>query len=492
MDRDIPSRNTAFNTLPIELNKSIAHYLDSDRDIASFQSVCRATLDATLGDKLSFWRAKFRERYAYKKNTTNLVLKKSYQVRQHILRNGTGFHFGMAKTDEEIKDERKIVGVMRELINESFSGASQLDKNGKPHCPNLAHIAKFAQESRLFVPSSKRRGPPKAVQREDVRNLAAIRLMASHFLLSTEFSPPVYGVHKSQVAVYEPTNKAPIFTGPDKTEVNMEWLLHVMNHFRNHMKNHDAGDFCGVWKDLSYSEKPSPWRIPLEEGCQPLGKHWKSTFSYLDPVSELPKFRLQNGEDENMVFVDHYVDEGNIQHFKLDSVKGKNLPWPETFEDRLQSHRDTLVPPQSQRETRAQKSKSKPTPKQMNEEDKYKSIQLIGDGGDEEDDFVASGWLQALHPQCGIPGWQRMTLMKHFLDENNQPSQDDHLWAYEGVVLPGGRIILGRWWLATDPPDFDNDNSGPFIMWAVDGGPEIPNEDEDEDEDEDNVKENTR
>jgi hypothetical protein len=63
---------------------------------------------------------------------------------------------------------------------------------------------------------------------------------------------------------------------------------------------------------------------------------------------------------------------------------------------------------------------------------------------------MALGWLNSLPPQQGIPGWQRITFMKHFNEDLNDP-MDDNLWAYEGVVLPGGRIILGRWWFASEP-----------------------------------------
>ena len=60
------------------------------------------------------------------------------------------------------------------------------------------------------------------------------------------------------------------------------------------------------------------------------------------------------------------------------------------------------------------------------------------------------GWLNPLPPQQGIPGWQRMTMMKYFVEDEDTTSPyaalNDSLWAYEGVVLPGGMIIVGRWW----------------------------------------------
>lgn len=62
--------------------------------------------------------------------------------------------------------------------------------------------------------------------------------------------------------------------------------------------------------------------------------------------------------------------------------------------------------------------------------------------------FYIDGWLNPLPPQCDIPGWQRVTFMKHFEDDIANVT-DDNLWAYEGVVLPGGKIIVGRWWYAS-------------------------------------------
>jgi len=117
-------------------------------------------------------------------------------------------------------------------------------------------------------------------------------------------------------------------------------------------------------------------------------------------------------------------------------VDDNQLPWPESFEQRLNSKRKTIVP-----RTRAQcraPSAAETAPK---------SIRVSGDGIDQNDLFFASGWLNPLEEQQGIPGWQRITLMKHFDESHN-----DDLWAYEGVVLPGGRIIVGRWWFASEDP----------------------------------------
>lgn len=59
--------------------------------------------------------------------------------------------------------------------------------------------------------------------------------------------------------------------------------------------------------------------------------------------------------------------------------------------------------------------------------------------------FNASGWLTPMPHQHGIPGWQKMQMMKYY-DDGFGGIAWDALWAYEGVVLPGGQIMLGRWW----------------------------------------------
>jgi len=65
---------------------------------------------------------------------------------------------------------------------------------------------------------------------------------------------------------------------------------------------------------------------------------------------------------------------------------------------------------------------------------------------------------------------------------NYSTMDQDALWAYEGIVIPGGEIIVGRWWSADEedpgvgiggmpvPADGGGDcYSGPFMFWCVDG-----------------------
>lgn len=96
--------------------------------------------------------------------------------------------------------------------------------------------------------------------------------------------------------------------------------------------------------------------------------------------------------------------------------------------------------------------------------------------GIDDEEFLSAGHLTALVPQQGIPGWQRLKMMKYYHMEDTGEIDTEALWAYEGVVLPGGKIMLGRWW----SPDvvFNNGEtySGPFIFWNV-AAPEFARKD---------------
>ncbi|KAF2189704.1 hypothetical protein K469DRAFT_561995 [Zopfia rhizophila CBS 207.26] len=450
MARDSPSSTTAFNKLPIELNKEIAQYLDSDRDICNYRLICRRTNDAVDGDNFSFWRIRFRETFAMKERSgvQNNILKKQYEDRKMCLRLGTGvkFHCGNEKS------ERKVMQVLKDLINESYQGAVHYlsyDPWGRPLCPNQKHLINFIRNSRNLMNVKRQRSADERVSPQ----LAAIQLMCAHFLFGQEkMSFNICPFDESQKAVYETAKVAPIFHGFNKQQVNMEWVLHCLNFFRYHMMDKVTATLRDTVAQMDATQKPYAWCSELQEGSYPLSKYWKGTYAYLDR-HELDDIRSATVNEFG--FIDRNVEPGGtIQTLNLEFVTSRKLPWPKLFERHLHS----LSRPQHPR-TRAQHR-----PKSRNADPV--SIRFTGEGEDEES-FFASGWLNPLLPQpvgLEIPGWQRITFMKHFVNDDEQLDHDN-LWAYEGVVLPGGRLILGRWWYADDNPE--EFNTGPFILWAV-------------------------
>ena len=107
-------------------------------------------------------------------------------------------------------------------------------------------------------------------------------------------------------------------------------------------------------------------------------------------------------------------------------------------------------------------------------------IQFIGDGKDETA-FYLRGILHNLPPQAGIPGWKRISFLTwlmhrdptnlvrnwgHASYSNPSPTFNEECFKFEGVVLPGDKIILGRWESVEGFGDGARDVLGPFIYWA--------------------------
>ena len=120
-------------------------------------------------------------------------------------------------------------------------------------------------------------------------------------------------------------------------------------------------------------------------------------------------------------------------------------------------------------------------------------LQFSGSGVDAEP-YLCTGIVHPIPPQQKIPGWQRVTMMKYFGSDKPKkrgsnpshnaftPPADDEVdddvefdddvdidgscWCYEGLVLPGGMIMVGRWWSPVDTSE-DMECVGPFIFWNV-------------------------
>ncbi|KAJ4338446.1 hypothetical protein N0V87_003989 [Didymella glomerata] len=462
------SRQTAFNALPIELNKAIAHHLETDKDIISFRLVCRATNDAIDADHGSFWRHVFRKKYAFKEGPSNKELRRMYQRRAKMLRRGTGYDFFRGYK----KREQDVVEVLRELIVDSFQGAIDFDECGRPRCKNQDRLLDFILNSKLLL--NNRRAPDvrtRAERNEKEINplLAAVKIICSSMLFEhNDLKHHVFAIEQLQRAAYASTNKAPIFEGLNLTDVNMDWIMKCLDFFRYHMMNRENFTLADAMEDLSALQKPIAWQEPLKNGALPLSKHWKGTYSYMDPKEQKKLRALPDDDDSDTYYHDHNIDEGKIQSLELDFEPERQLKWPQLFERRLHSLRQS---PESG--TPQGRSKTKDTT--------VANMQFTGTGMDLQDDFHAIGWLNALPDQCGIPGWQRITFMKHFAEDLDDVDSDN-LWAYEGVVLPGGRIIVGRWWFASEVVNYNDDYNGPFILWAAE--PDEFDEDVDSDEEE--------
>ncbi|KAL1634968.1 hypothetical protein SLS56_002052 [Neofusicoccum ribis] len=464
----IAAKPKAFQVLPVELNQEIASNLTNDKDLVNFRAACRAARDA-IDDQDSSWFKRFTQLYDYPANLHKnspgykAKIRKLYQKRsKYLVRSPPHFKTGCTQREE---DTLKMVA---ELINDSYNSSSSVHNtfiNGQKQLTskNIEAFKDFISRSdiidNIFRPRPSSRKPKKD-DGEDEKEpqysplLAAIQILCIPTILKEPRN--LYGFPDSQKEAYSTIVKAPIFGGFNKLEINMVWLLHVMNFFKYHIGNAGENTLFEPFGKLERAEKPFYWQGPIHNGPQELGVHWKGTYAYLDR-DEMKAIR--SGNPHNQLLMDRNVDHGNsaIQTMNIDIPETHEFPWPASFERHLQS----ITPPKPAR-TRAQHRSD------VDDSFMYERInQRFQATGYDDEDFHAAGWLNELPNQQGIAGWKRMTMMKYF--EDGQGGWDGNaLWAYEGVVLPGGQIMLGRWWSPEVAVPGREVYTGPFIFWNTD------------------------
>lgn len=145
--------------------------------------------------------------------------------------------------------------------------------------------------------------------------------------------------------------------------------------------------------------------------------------------------------------------------------------WPASIEEIIESN---PYPPMSTSPTPTRRSTRKSSPASAAKQ--YDLKQFSGmSREDRPNQSYIYGRLHAIPQQQGIPGFQRLSMIKFHpnkLGEHNIDTPlDNPVWEYEGCVLPGGRIIVGRWhraYLNGYIPDAIEEISGPFMFWNVD------------------------
>ncbi|KAF1989443.1 hypothetical protein K402DRAFT_452164 [Aulographum hederae CBS 113979] len=507
-----------LDVLCIELQHMIVGFLDSDQAICNYRSICRSTQAAVDERGCYVWSDAFARNFDREPGLRGEKLKQMYQTRRKRLRKGANFRMGYGNR------EQQILYILRDLICNSNSAAT---KDGEDS-PNYRTLARFVvnhdilrqfckHQTHFFETTNRFRGHNVATSKPQALLLAVqITLSAFTFSLAPEMSFKTWSFGESQRRAYGDIQRDQVVQG---NVVNLSWVAHVINFFKNHMCNPTDQTMFDAYSELPTEEQPSGWTEKLKNGAGNLGTYWKGTYAYLER-NEMADIRSSSVlDDQDEIYTDKNIDGGAraIQTLTLEFPEKKSdftFPWPRQFEQILKS----ITPPPSTGfpRTRAQhqrfdgpnssptqlhtppatpssrpyidprnpraasrtpsphasrrNSPTSPTTPGANSNSAIdtfinSNVRFQGKGWDEEN-FYSTGWLNALPSQQGIPGWQRMTMMKYFIMEDGT-FDNEALWAYEGVVLPGGKIIVGRWW-APSEVDMAPLYSGPFILWNVD------------------------
>lgn len=296
--------------------------------------------------------------------------------------------------------------------------------------------------------------------------LQAIQVALAPIILDLDDENPLvhhttYNFPKSQQIAYATANNRPIIGGFTGLEVDMDWALHQLNFWKYHMIREEECTLFAAFQGLADGEQPTFHTSQLTDQTAPaIGKHWKGAYAFVTH-EDIVDVRDGNNEDPN-IQDEFNSDEvlGDLQDLTLALNEEGETTWNPEFERHLSS----LKQPAPMARTRAQQRSSPPASFFCQQ----RSFRFGGSGEDAEEGFHADGWFNQLPPQSGIPGWQRMTMMKYYTSDEFDAIDYNSLWAYEGLVLPGGKIIVGRWWSPTTRLRDGEIYSGPFILWCVD------------------------
>jgi hypothetical protein len=256
------------------------------------------------------------------------------------------------------------------------------------------------------------------------------------------------GFHGAQKFAYANDRTCPIFSGRQGLDINTLWLVRNIQFWRHQFLN-DSEPLCAAYEALEGHERPQWWDTQLSQDSREVGSHWKGSYAFVDRTD----IKTIRGGRSGQGSIEHIQDQlngednpydafQNIDMALSDPADKANNPWRPDFERILKS----LAAPRgvgNAPTTRAQQSRAYPM--SAIHDSSAKALRIEGDGTDGEEDFYLDGWLNPLPPQCGVPGWQRLTMMKYFIetDDHGEDIIDtDALWAYEGVMLPGGKVIV--------------------------------------------------
>lgn len=286
--------------------------------------------------------------------------------------------------------------------------------------------------------------------------LQVIQTMLCPLTLS-DIGCEVYDFPSSQIAAYSPACKSPIFTGCYGGAINMDWILQQFNFWKYHFTQEAESTLYTDIDEIDPSELPKLWNSALSQQNLPaLPKKWRGISAYLKP-HEVTAMRVENPRDDIMDEFSSDTNTSGIQDLELEFAPHQlNESAERKFSDVCNAHH-----PKKRAKTRSD------APDDRNVSSKPRSFRLENSEGPcPEGEWIGDGWMSSLPSQSGIPGWQRMTMMKYW-KTNDGEINELSLWCYEGVVLPGGKTIVGRWWAPDEFAGTEEQYSGPFVMWSA-------------------------
>ncbi|CAG8894673.1 unnamed protein product [Penicillium egyptiacum] len=386
----------------------------------------------------AIWRDRFGKHYDIAPGRRSRELKIEYQIRAIVLSSLIQFK------EEEDARQYLWMQVMQTMLEEALKlpiarGATsktlQRIQETLKGVDFLSEFRKGRSSSQLFY---------------------ALQLCLSSFALDPTITEPCRRTDYDIKQVYsyvDEVGKAFI----DHDNLDLAKLLNVRNFWQRHFLNASELTFQESFSGLPAEMKPKARKdIPTEIFM--LSPSWLGYYSCIHPLSDL------QGSNQRQTCADLETHGDGIEIM----VSGRRVC--KVMTTMLTNVKTLDLKPSSEQFWPAQCSKMIPLAGGLDTKRLYfDGKQRAYDGAYEAGNTVFGFTEDISLPHGGFEGWTRIcfTIVEADEEEEEKPFSvvmDGEGWihGYEAVIVPGGRMMLGRWLDMKEP-----DARGPFIFWDV-------------------------
>ncbi|KAJ5214583.1 hypothetical protein N7449_001752 [Penicillium cf. viridicatum] len=381
-----------------------------------------------FGSDSAIWRDRFGKHYDIVPGRTSMELKIEYQIRALVLRSSIQF--------KEKEDERQYLWmeVMQTMLKEALTLFIAPGDTSK----TLQRIHE-ALERVNFLSEFQNHQTPSPL-------FCALQLCLSSFALDSDLTQPCRRTDYNLREVYSYGDKVgePFI---NHENLDLARLLDIRHFWQRHVLHPVELSFQESFSELPEDMKPKVRKeIPSE--ASKLSPSWLGYYSCIHPVSDLLK------NTDRQTCADLEIHGEVIDPMTLDLKPSEHF-WPKQC--------SKIIPLAGGPDTKRTYFEGK---------------QRAYNGPDEAGNPVFGFTEEIAAPHGGFGGWTRICFIIAEGDEDDEDDEDDEedeektpsllmegagwIHGYEAVIIPGGRMMLGRWldMKATYA-------KGPFIFWDV-------------------------
>ncbi|KAJ5665628.1 uncharacterized protein N7477_008076 [Penicillium maclennaniae] len=374
--------------------------MSTDRDVSLLSRACKDMHRRLLAPESTIWRVRFEERYDLPRGRQARELKPEYQTRALVL--PKRLDFGQPENGQQ----NIWLEVVQTMVRESTT------------LPVEIETSKTYLRVREVLTQVEFLSNPKRIKPSDM--FCAVQLCLTPLSLDMKVTQACgrSGYDIGTVYSFQEDIDAP-FIRHETLDLNK--LLHIRSFWQNHLLNsHESTTFSEAYSSLPEQHKPKARNI---HAC----------------IHPLPDTIEEFSRRESCADLEDHIHQVDVMSLEIEHISHKI--WPVIC--------DRSIPRYDAAECVAY----------------LQGLQRIH--GESEPANPLFGFTESIStPYGGFEGWTRVCfcICENVDGNGDSVFNDDDSWihGYEGVIPPGGGVMLGRWLDLKD-----TSGRGPFLFWDV-------------------------